>query len=426
MEFSSIQQQADSSLGHRKQLNVAPPTMVNLPRTAAEWNAWNEASITGRAVLQAGKCGILLVAGGAGTRLGFPHPKGMYPIGPVTRRTLFQLFAGQVLALSKRYRRGIPFLVMTSEQTHGEIARYFREQDWFGIDPANVFLFPQGSQPVVSAESGSILLQGRSAMITSPDGHGGAIPAMENAGLYSELRSRGVESLFYYQVDNPLVHICDPTFIGFHALNKSEVSTKAVRKESAEEKAGVLVEVDGRLHVIEYSELPIELAFEQDSSGKLRWNAANTAIHLFQLDFLEQVASDPNALPWHRVLRRVSYADADGNDVDPNYANAIKCERFIFDVLPRAKRTLVVEADRTVEFAPLKSADGDCSPAAVRKAMSNAAAARLRMNGISVPEGLSIEICASVLPDEHIRLRPGTVNRTAQSIVVGKAECFLE
>jgi UDP-N-acetylglucosamine/UDP-N-acetylgalactosamine diphosphorylase len=424
MAIANGQTVIDSQLSNRQQSIMMPPPMIGLPKTPEEREAWKAASVAGHRSLEAGTIGILLVAGGAGTRLGFPHPKGMYPIGPVTDRSLFQLFAEQVLALSNRYGRAVPFLIMTSEQTHQEISEYFRVQNWFGIDPADVFLFPQGSQPVVDVDSGQPLLGEQSSKITSPDGHGGALAAMERAGLYSELRWRGIETLFYHQVDNPLVHICDPVFIGFHTLHNSDVSTKAVSKKSTEEKAGVIVEMDGHLQVIEYTELPTQHAVEREASGELRWSAANTAIHLFQLDFLERIAEDPNGLPWHCVQRRVSYADANGQLVKPNYANAIKCERFIFDVLPKAQRAIIVETDRAIEFAPLKNADGDCSPAAVRHAMSNAAAARLRLTGISPLEGSQVEIYAGALLDEPIRLRPDFLGQSHPPIVIRKEDLY--
>lgn len=400
---------------------IDPPSrLIRRPQTAAELSDWQTAQQAGRQMLDRGQVGVLLVAGGAGTRLGFHHPKGMFPIGPVSNRSLYQLFAEQVLALSRRHEVAIPFMIMTGDSTHDESVSWFERHRWFGLDPANVFFFRQGWQPALEVATGDLLLETKSALAVSPDGHGGLLQAMLQADLFGELRRRRVETLFYHQVDNPLVHVCDPAFLGFHARHAAQVSTKVVPKCEPEEKVGVVVEIDGRVQIIEYIDLPRELSVARDPDGQLRFRAGNTAIHLFQRDFLERIAVEHGGLPWHQVRRKVSCIDACGRVVQPEQPNALKFERFIFDVLPIAETALVFETDRAMEFAPLKNAEGDCSPCEVRQAMIAVAAQRLRDVGIDVPAGHPIEISPlAVLPDESLALSPDVCLPAVEPWIIG-------
>src|ERR1700752_633644 len=45
----------------------------------------------GERALRNGEVAILMVAGGQGSRLGFEHSKGMFPISPVKNKSLFQI-----------------------------------------------------------------------------------------------------------------------------------------------------------------------------------------------------------------------------------------------------------------------------------------------------------------------------------------------
>ena len=398
----------DSSDGERGTVQRANPPnhWIRCAKTATEAADRLEAHHQGEALLRSGKLGVVLVAGGMATRLGVSQPKGMFPIAPVSGRSLFQLFAEQVVALSRRYQVSIPYLIMTSDATHDETVSWFAEHASFGLDPADLFFFRQGSEPAFDAQTGELLLASKSSLALSPDGHGGVLAAMTKSSLFAELKRRGVETLFYHQVDNPLVHVCDPVFVGYHARHGADVSTKVVSKRSPDERVGVVVEIDGRSEIVEYSDLPADLAAARDPDGELRFRAGNTAIHLFQRAFLERTATAGTGLPWHRVLRRNSFVDAVGRVVHPDHVNAVKFERFIFDVLPLAKTSLVVETEREREFAPLKNAEGECSPVEVQRAMTAVATIRLNAAGISVAEGVAVEICPLAAgPDDELKLR---------------------
>ena len=381
-----------SSLSDEARRAVPPSHVVRIPRNAADRQAWEEARQLGEQTISAGKLGVVLLAGGQGTRLGFERSKGLFPIGPVTGKSLLEILASQVVAASKRFGHSIPYFVMTSDGTHQEIEAFYQENAYFGLDPKNVFLFHQGYAPSLDLKTGQLLLAEKGLLSMSPDGHGGLFSALWKAGLFDEMKRLGVEYLFSHQVDNPLAKVCDPEFIGLHLQHRSEVSTKVVAKTVPEEKVGVAVNVDGRTRIIEYSDLPNELAHVRDTDGGLRYWAGSTAIHIFNRTFLERVATSDNVLPWHRAIKKIPYVDIGGNRIQPESENGVKFERFIFDTLPLAEIALIVETDRDEEFAPLKNKTGDFSADYVRRQMVHRAVNWLKQHGISVPEGLNIEI----------------------------------
>jgi UDP-N-acetylglucosamine/UDP-N-acetylgalactosamine diphosphorylase len=339
----------------------------------------------GHRALAQGELAVLLVAGGQGTRLGFDKPKGMFPIGPISQKTLFQIHADKIYALSRRYGQPIPFLIMTSPATQNETEAYFQEQNYFGLGKENIYFFQQGTMPALDIETGQLLLEKPGVIFTSPNGHGGTLMALAENGLLQEMKQRGVKTLFYFQVDNPLVKIGDPIFLGRHLAVQSEASSKAIAKVHAKEKMGVLAKIKGRCGIIEYSDLPEELAHASDTHGRLTYRAGSPAIHLFDLDFLERITEQTNALPYHVARKRVPYYSPEGFFVQPSVENAFKFEMFIFDALPLAERFLVMEAIREEEFAPVKNASGPDSPAVTREMMSNLAASWLEKIGSEVP-----------------------------------------
>jgi len=369
-----------------------PPSAVRLAGTSA--TARQEARQRGEQLLRDGRLGMVLVAGGQGTRLGFPYPKGMFPIGPVSGRSLFQVLIEHLRAVSRRYDTRVPLYVMTSFATHQETVAFLEKHDRFGLAADDLIVFCQGTMPALDAATGDLLLAEPDSLALSPDGHGGMLPAFVGAGGLRHAQDRGIQQLFYGQIDNPLLQVCDPELIGFHDLANSEMTTQVVRKREPMERVGNVVSIGGSVRIIEYSDLPEAAARRTDEAGELLLWAGNIAVHVFSRAFLERAAADPQSLPFHRARKKVPHLDAQGRPVDPTQPNGLKFERFIFDLLPQARNALVVEADASSAFAPVKNADSEpCdSPRTAKEAMLRLHARWLVEADIDVPPDLAVEI----------------------------------
>jgi UDP-N-acetylglucosamine/UDP-N-acetylgalactosamine diphosphorylase len=399
---------------------IAPIPVANLDPTDSETRR------AGEEALRRGEVAVLIVAGGQGTRLGFDRPKGLFPIGPVSNKSLFQIHAEKVLALGSRYGKALPLLVMTSTATHDDTARFFEEHRYFGLNPDDVTFFRQGTMPALDLASGRLLMEAPHRLFLSPNGHGGTLTALAESGLLDRLLARGFRHLFYFQVDNPLVVVADLLFLGHHLRQRAEVSSKAIVKHSAQDKLGNLVLIDGRCSMIEYSDLPEEMARQTDADGRLRFRVGNPAIHIFDLEFIRRVTTGDLRIPFHVARKKVPQLDEQGNTVQPVKENALKFEMFIFDLLPRAERCAVVETDRDLEFHPLKNATGPDSAATVRQALIDQAARWLEQAGVVVPRGADgkpvcpLEISPLfALDGEELRRKVGPQTRIARPTYFG-------
>lgn len=358
-----------------------PPTA----RDTKQAEKYQKAEMLGIELLKQGKVGGFIVAGGQGTRLGFDGPKGNFPISPVKNKTLFRIFGETILAASCKYGTEIPWYVMTSPLNYQETCQIFESEGWFGLNKKSVYIFIQGTMPNFAMD-GKILLADKGTIATSPDGHGGSLKALYDSGALADMKKRGVEYLSYWQVDNPLVYLFDPLFIGLHAMDGSEMSSKALLKAFPLEKVGNFCLADGKVTVIEYSDLPDEQAHRLNPDGSLAFELGSIGIHIISTSFVEKLNGKGDfALPFHRAVKKIPHIDNAGNMVEPAKPNGVKLETFVFDALPMASHSMILQTVRSQEFAPVKNATGVDSADVTREMMVERAAGWLEAAGIKVP-----------------------------------------
>lgn len=377
---------------------LAPAPYERLPEHGGRAEDWAKARAAGEEALRAGRVAAFTVAGGQGTRLGYDGPKGTFPVTPLKRKPLFQVFAEKIRAAGVRYGRPLHWFIMTSHQNHAATEAFFAEHKYFGLDRGRVHFFRQGRMPAVTFD-GKIMLESAGSIAMSPDGHGGSLRALARSGSLDLMKREGVDALSYFQVDNPLVRCIDPAFIGWHLQGRSEMSSKMVPKAYPEEKLGHFCTQDGRLVVIEYSDLPMAMQREVDASGQLRYLAGSIAIHVLDREFVRRMATD-GGLAFHRADKKIPTVAADGAPVKPEKPNGVKFEMFVFDALPFAKNPVVIETRRADDFSPVKNAEGLDSPKTCRDDQLRQFARWLTANCASV------EADATGLPRAAVEVSP--------------------
>jgi len=329
------------------------------------------------AEIAAGHVGILLLAGGQGTRLGVSFPKGMYNVGLPSDKTLFQLQAERILKLQRLAEQQtgksgkITWYIMTSATTVGPTQNFFKEHNYFGLNKENIIVFQQGTLPCFTFE-GKIILGEKHKISRAPDGNGGLYRALRTEGVLQDMKTRGIKYIQLYCVDNILVRVGDPVFIGYCLSKGAECANKVVRKQFPTEAVGITCKVDGHYQVVEYSEITTKSAELSNKDGSLVYSAANICIHFFTLEFLERVVlTSERSLQHHVAKKKIPFVNDEGNLVKPTSPNGIKMEKFVFDVFRFANNFVVWECLRDEEFAPLKNAEGakDCTPSYCRNAV---------------------------------------------------------
>ncbi|MDD3154551.1 MAG: UTP--glucose-1-phosphate uridylyltransferase [Victivallaceae bacterium] len=365
--------------------DLTPPKYYPLKGDAKLEERYKQAVEHGKSLIAAGKVCCLTVAGGQGTRLGFDGPKGTYPIGPVSGNTLFAFFAGALKRMGEKYQVKLDWYIMTSLLNHKATVDFFEENHYFGLDKDQVFFFSQGTMPAIGYD-GKLLLGSKDSLALSPNGHGGTLLALRKSGALDRMKQRGTEHISYFQVDNVLIPVINPLFVGLHDQDAAEMSAISLSKTGPFEKLGNFCVSDGRLMVIEYSDLPAELAEKRDASGALSFICGSPAIHVIRRDFVEHLTQGGNLrLPWHRADKKVPFVNADGVTVKPETPNAVKLESFIFDALVFAGKPMLLEGDRSEMFAPTKNPTGVDSVESARMMLMERDARRLEKAGVKVP-----------------------------------------
>jgi len=321
-------------------------------------------------VIKNNQYAVITMAGGQGTRLGHNGPKGTFMVHLNNGdKYLFQIIVEALQKANQKYSVTIPWYIMTSDENNDQTLAFLEEHDFFGYPKDSVKLFKQGKVPLISNE-GKLLIGKNKLIKEASDGNGSIYASLKNDGILEEMKAKDIKWVFVGGVDNILLRIVDPLLIGVTVSENNQIASKSVKKATPKERAGVFCKINGKPGIIEYSELPEEMAEETNENGELVYGDVNILSHLFSIEALDKLSTVK--LPYHIAEKVSDYIDENGNLVTPTEKNVYKFESFIFDAFSNYDEMSILRVNRAEEFAPIKNKEGVDSPETAVKLYNNA------------------------------------------------------
>ena len=323
----------------------------------------------GEDIIKNNKYAVVTMAGGQGTRLGHKGPKGTFKIDVRPEpKFLFQILAENLEAANKKYNVTLPWYIMTSTENNKETVEFFEEHNYFGYPKDHIKFFIQGNLPLLFT-NGQLVLDKDYSIKEAADGNGCIYKAMREDKILEDMENRNVEWAFIGSVDNVLLNMVDPILIGLTIEEKHEVASKSIAKKDPSERVGVFCKANGVPSVIEYSELPKEMAELRDKDGELLYGEAHIMCNLFSIKALEKISKID--LPYHVANKKTNYMNEKGEFVEVTEPNAYKFEAFIFDAFNFFDDMSILRGIREEDFAPVKNKEGNDSPNTAKELYNN-------------------------------------------------------
>jgi UDP-N-acetylglucosamine pyrophosphorylase len=309
----------------------------------------------GLKLLSEGKCGVIILAGGSGSRLGFDLPKGFY-ICPGLEDNLFQIFFKRLQEKENLSNNKINIAIMTSDQTDNVTRETLKKCEYYGLDETQVHFFKQSSIPSFTTD-GKIIIEDKGHVSMSPNGNGDIYLSFRSSGIYNKFLEKGIKYIQITNVDNILSKIADPTFFGLIDKENVDLAVKTINKKSDAESVGVFGIINNKLNVIEYSEIGEELAKKRNDENRRLYDCANIGIYVFNLLNLNNyIEKYNNSLEYHIARKKITC-----NLVPEKKIDGIKLELFIFDIFKYFDSYKIVKVKRDQEYSPIKNKFGDDS-----------------------------------------------------------------
>ena len=330
---------------------------------------FNKYKNIGEEIIKNGEYAVVTMAGGQGTRLGHDGPKGTYILNvKPTPKSLFEILADGIKRANSKYEISLNWYIMTSTENNDKTVEFFEKQNYFGLSKDKIKFFEQGNLPLIS-EDGKLLVDENLNIKYAADGNGCIYKSMKKAGILDDMKNKNIKWVFIGSVDNALLNMVDPILLGLTVFEKNEIGSKSIVKRSPEEPVGVFCKKNSRPAVIEYTELPLEMARETDEEGELLFGESHIMCNLYSIDALEKISK--NTLPYHCAHKKAAYLDENGKMVKSKKPNVYKYEAFIFDGFSFFENISILRGKREEDFAPVKNAEGQDSPETATELYNN-------------------------------------------------------
>ena len=320
----------------------------------------NRLSNVGRKIIKTGNYAVVTMAGGQGTRLGFNGPKGTFKLDiGKNGKYIFEILADTLIKAAKEYEFESYWYIMTSKDNNEDTIKFFENNNYFGYSKEKVKFFSQGTLPLLSKE-GKLLVGKDFKIREASDGNGGVYGALKKTGMLEDMKEKNIKWIHICGVDNIMVNMADPVFLGMAIDKKVPIASKSIPKMYPEEKVGVFCRRDSKPSIIEYIELSNEMIQAKNSKQELLYGDANIVSHLLNIAAVSKIAD--KKLEYHLAIKKNAYINEDLQEVIPNEPNSYKFEAFIFDGFKFLDDMAVLRVKREEEFSPIKNAKGADSP----------------------------------------------------------------
>ena len=314
----------------------------------------------GEAILEKGEYAVVTMAGGQGTRLGHPGPKGTFKLDVYGKgKYLFEILAENLKEANQKYGKIIPWYIMTSKENNNETIEFMKKHNYFGYDKDSVRFFTQSELPLLDV-NGKLLVGKDMKIKEASDGNGGTYSSLRASGCLAEMKEKGIKWVFIGSVDNALLKMADTILLGMAIDKKVQIASKSVVKANPHERVGVFCKMNGHPKVIEYTELPEKMAEEVDDEGELKYGESHIMCNLYTIEAIEKISKE--TLIYHSAFKKNAYIDENGKEVIPQEPNSYKFESFIFDAFELFDDIAILRGKREDDFAPVKNKDGVDSP----------------------------------------------------------------
>ncbi len=257
---------------------------------------------------------------------------------------------------------------MTSNENNNDTVEFLEENNYFGYPKKDVYIFEQGELPLLN-EQGKLLIGSNGLIKEASNGNGGIFNSMLKKGVIDDMQKRGIEWIFIGSVDNILLKYVDVLLLGLTASKGNQIGTRTVLKRSPDEKVGVLCKQNNKVKVIEYTELPKDIASITDDNGELIFGESHIMCNLFNINAIKKAST--KELEYHIAFKKCDYLNKNGKLVESKKPNAYKFEQFIFDSFKLFDNISILRGKREEDFAPVKNMEGEDSPETAKKLYEN-------------------------------------------------------
>lgn len=323
----------------------------------------------GENVVKSGHFAIGIMAGGQGTRLGHNGPKGTFKLElNGETKSLFEIIVDKLKDAYEKYNVYLNCYIMTSPENNKETVAFFEKNNYFNYPKEYIKFFMQEDLPLLN-KKGKLILGEDGLIKLASEGNGGIFYSMAKKGIIDDMKSKNIKWIFIGSVDNLLVKYVDTLLLGLAIKQNVNIATRTVIKNSPNERVGVLCKKNGKVKVIEYTEVPKEMRVATDEAGEFLYGESHIMCNLFSLEAIEKAST--KELKYHVAVKKIKYIDENGKLVNPTEPNCYKFEKFVFDSFGLFDEIAILRGKREENFAPIKNAEGQDSPETAQKLYEN-------------------------------------------------------